>query len=163
MIGRKILAIDPGLSLGWSVLEVDLLMSRLRDPVALGTFKIKGSDGERDSMLRSFLEESIAVHSPVAIAWEQVDSHRGVRAAHVYGGITLAIAGACHQFDLKPIKVPVKTWKKSGPGNGNATPEEYTWIARRRLRIAELTEDEAAAWWIGTCAVKMLCIEEGLV
>ncbi len=79
-----------------------------------------------------------------AIYFEEIRAHRGVDAAHVYGGLVATLTAWCEHHDVPYAGVPVGTWKRGLTGKGNAD-KATVMAAVRELGHAPETQDEADA------------------
>jgi len=69
---------------------------------------------------RQRLEEIRAGYKLTAVYFEEVRRHRGVDAAHVYGGMMATLTAWCEDNYTPYEGVPVGEIKKSWTGKGNA-------------------------------------------
>ena len=94
------------------------------------------------------------------VAYESVHSHRGTRAAHVYGGLRAVLECVCN--DVETLAIPVATWKKLSVGKGNANKDAYIrWASSHfGIRFDSRNEDECAALGVAVAARKMLGLIE---
>lgn len=125
-----ILALDLGTCTGWA------LQPRAGGPVTSGTQSFKPGRYEGGGMryLRfrgwlNSLRASVEVH---AVYFEEVRNHKGVDAAHIYGGLLAHLTAWCEQNKIPYQGVPVGTIKKSWTGSGNAGKAAMVEAARSR-------------------------------
>lgn len=148
MADRPIIGIDPGTSCGWAVLTA------AGERVASGVWDLSSRRHEGGGMryvrARRYLVELLAAFQPQALAYEEVRRHRGISAAHVYGGIVATVAAVCEEAALPYMAIPVGTVKKTATGKGNAIKGEMIAAACRRWAPAEpfTSDDECDALWI---------------
>ena len=112
-----ILALDLGTTLGWAL--------RLSGEAMSGTehFKVGRFEGGGMRYLRfvRWLDELWRFAGPPsALYFEEVRRHRGVDAAHVYGGFLAQLTAWCERHAVPYQGVPVGTIKKFATGKGNA-------------------------------------------
>ncbi|WP_223618974.1 hypothetical protein [Lysobacter sp. ESA13C] len=112
-----LLALDLGTTLGWAL--------RLSGQAMSGTehFKVGRFEGGGMRYLRfvRWLDElSRFAGPPSALYFEEVRRHRGVDAAHVYGGFLAQLTAWCERHAVPYQGVPVGTIKKFATGKGNA-------------------------------------------
>ncbi len=96
--------------------------------------------------LERFLKE-VFVGGVDAVAIEEVRSHKGTDAAHVYGGILAVISRLCEELKIPYAAIPVGTIKRNATGKGNAGKEAVLGAARERWGHLPETDDEADALW----------------
>ncbi|WP_413936938.1 crossover junction endodeoxyribonuclease RuvC [Nitrospira sp. BLG_1] len=151
MKDKTVLGIDPGLACGWAV----------RSPsgtIQSGVWYLDGGRFEGAGMrlvrLTAYLTE-IAKQKPFdVIAYEEVRSHMGVDAAHLYGAITLTIASWCEQHKVPYFGVSVGQVKKFATGNGGASKEMMQAAAKIKWpELGTIDHNEADARWIAEFAV----------
>ncbi len=137
-----ILAIDPGLSLGWALRTPDGLVTS--GTLDLRSRRFEGG-GMRYLRFRQWLTEVKAAGGEIeAIYFEEVRAHRGVDAAHVYGGLVATLTAWCEHHSIPYAGVPVGTWKRGLTGKGNSD-KAAVMAAVRALDYAPETQDEADA------------------
>jgi crossover junction endodeoxyribonuclease RuvC len=76
------------------------------------------------------------------VHYEEVRSHVGTDAAHVYGGLLATLTAWCEQHDIAYQVVPVGTIKRFIAGKGNADKDAV--IAAIRARGFEPADDNEA-------------------
>jgi Holliday junction resolvasome RuvABC endonuclease subunit len=154
----SVLAFDLGTSTGWAILDEDKLI----DFGQCRTRSIKSkSDYERVIGFWRIIQEAhyIALECcstrPI-IAYEQVSSHKGTYAGHVYGGLKAIMDIEFHGEQMLPL--PVGTWKKLSVGSGRADKSEYIKFANDTFGLAlrKRDEDMAAALCMAVAAQKIL-------
>ncbi len=79
-----------------------------------------------------------------AIYFEEIRAHRGVDAAHVYGGLTAMLTAWCEHHGIPYAGVPVGTWKRDLTGKGNSD-KATVMAAVRALGYTPESQDEADA------------------
>ena len=148
------IGIDPGTACGWAVLDFE--GARL----ASGAWNLQGRRYEGGGMrfvrferLLTELIEAYEAFEPVHVAYEEVRRHRGVDAAHVYGGLVATLQRVCELREVPYTGVPVGTVKKVATGKGNANKRAMlnSALIHWKPGIREFdrwTHDEADALWI---------------
>ena len=115
----NILALDLGTSMGFAIYKNWKFISGTKK---LGTYKEKF--GERFYEFRKWLLNVIAKHNIEAVYFERVYGHKGVEAAHCYGGFLYMLASVCYQQNIPCISFSVQAIKKFITAKGNATKNE---------------------------------------
>jgi hypothetical protein len=140
--GNAILALDLGQKTGWAVRNAD-------GAIASGTVEFKPGRFEGGGMVflrfRAWLQEVDETAGGIgAVYFEEVRFHRGVTAAHAYGGY-LAHLTAWAEMNRIPYRgVPVGTIKRHVTGRGNADKEAVI-AAVRALGFDPVDDNEADA------------------
>jgi len=118
----RMLAIDPGTKCGYSWLDVPTPMpptlKPLRAQSGVWDLSVKRYEGGGMRFLR--MKKYIIETEPGFVLYEEVRSHKGTSAAHVYGGIIAIIQTYCQEAGIQYIGVPVGTIKKRATGKGNS-------------------------------------------
>ena len=112
-----LLALALGTSTGWAL--------RREDGVILSgtaSFKPGRYEGAGMRFLR-FAQWLDSLGSPEAVYFEEVRRHRGVDAAHCYGGLLATLTAWCEARGIPYAGIPVGTIKASATGKGNASKE----------------------------------------
>jgi hypothetical protein len=141
-IANAILALDLGQKTGWAVRNAD-------GAIASGTVEFKPGRFEGGGMVflrfRAWLQEvDEAAGGTRAVYFEEVRSHRGVAAAHAYGGF-LAHLTAWAEANRIPYRgIPVATIKRHVTGRGNADKDAVI-AAVRALGFDPADDNEADA------------------
>ena len=93
------------------------------------------------------------------VGYEEVRAHKGVDAAHIYGGIVATIQTWCEENGGIPYKgVPVGTIKKFATGNGAASKASMMAAVEDRWGVEHLIDDNEADAIAG-----LICLlEEGV-
>jgi len=123
-----ILAVDLGTTLGWAL--------RFSGQAMSGTehFKVGRFEGGGMRYLRfvRWLNDLWRfAGAPSIIYFEEVRRHRGVDAAHVYGGFLAQLTAWCEHHAVPYQGVPVGTIKKFATGKGNADKAAMIEAAKR--------------------------------
>ena len=140
--GTAILALDLGQKTGWAVRNSD-------GAIASGTVEFKPGRFEGGGMIylrfRAWLQEVDETASGIgAVYFEEVRSHRGVSAAHAYGGFLAHLTAWAEANKIPYAGVPVGTIKRHATGNGNADKESVI-AAVRALGFDPADDNEADA------------------
>ena len=144
-----LLALDLGTSLGFAIFKDGKFISGTKK---LGTYKEKF--GERFHEFRTWLLNIIAKHNIEAVYFERVFGHKGVEAAHCYGGFLYMLASVCFQQNISCTGLTVQAIKKFMTGKSNATKDEMIAAAKQK-GFNPATNDEADA-----IAIILLAIED---
>ena len=137
-----VLALDPGMSLGWALRTPDGLVTS--GTLDLRSRRFEGG-GMRFLRFRQWLAEvKSAAETLEAIYFEEVRAHRGVDAAHVYGGLVATLTAWAEHHDVPYAGVPVGTWKRTLAGKGNAD-KPTVMAAVQALGYTPESQDEADA------------------
>lgn len=78
-----------------------------------------------------------------AVYFEEVRRHKGVDAAHVYGGFLAVLTAWCEDNSIPYAGVPVGTIKKHATGNGGASKNMVMNAVSKRLG-KDVTDDNEA-------------------
>ena len=135
-----VLAIDLGTTTGWALRSKDGQIAH-----GFASFKPQRFEGGGMRYLRfkRWLTEIKALATDIhAVYFEEVRSHAGVDAAHVYGGLMATLTTWCEHHNIAYQGVPVGTIKKHATGKGNAGKGEV--IAAMRLLGHPVTDDNEA-------------------
>lgn len=147
-----VLGIDPGTHCGWCVMGEGKVYS--------GTWELKGSRYEGGGMrflrLGQQLSQLLDSEQIGMVAFEEVRGHKGVDAAHIYGGIVATLTMECERRKLPYVGIPVGTVKKRATGKGNAGKPAMMEAARQMWPGWSGDDNEADARWIAVCASESL-------
>src|SRR4029453_8396067 len=140
--GNAILALDLGQKTGWAVRNADGATAR-------GTGEFKPGRFEGGGMVylrfRAWLQEVDETAGGIgAVYFEEVRFHRGVTAAHAYGGFLAHLTAWAEMFKIPYRGVPVGTIKRHVTGRGNADKEAVV-AAVRALGFDPVDDNEAHA------------------
>jgi crossover junction endodeoxyribonuclease RuvC len=140
--GSAVLALDLGQETGWAVRSAD-------GAIASGTAEFKPGRFEGGGMVylrfRAWLQEVDETAGGIgAVYFEEVRAHRGVAAAHAYGGFLAHLTAWAEANRIPYAGVPVGTIKRHATGNGNANKEAVT-AAVRALGFFPADDNEADA------------------
>lgn len=150
----KVLGLDLGTSTGFTVGGVGEMVS--------GDWNLKpgrfDGGGMRFVKFRTRLNEIRQAYGVTHVFFEEVRRHRGVDAAHVYGGLMATLTAWCEEHDIPYEGLPVGEIKKAFTGNGNAS--KFAMIEEAECRgFAPKSDDEADAIAIFHLAMQRLGIE----
>ncbi len=125
-----ILALDLGSKTGWALYQAD-------GTITNGTVEFKPGRFEGGGMafvrFKHWLDEVHRFAAPIEqIHFEEVRSHVGTTAAHVYGGFLAHLTAWAEQQEIPYQGVPVGTIKKHATGKGNASKAEVIEAMRRK-------------------------------
>ena len=146
-----ILALDLGTTTGWA--------KRTHVTVWYGTatFQIGKFDGGgmRFLKFRGWLDMQIVTHAgpPTAVLYEKPMSHKGVDAAHVYGGFLAGLTAWCEEHRVPYHGIAVPRVKKFWTGKGNANKQAMIDEAERRGFLVA-NDNEADALAVLHCGVQ---------
>ena len=138
-----VLAIDLGSTTGWA--------ARTDGRIVSGTVEFRPSRFEGGGMrflrFRRWLTDTkSAIGAIEEIVFEEVRGHRGVDAAHIYGGFLAILAAWCEHHEVPYRGVPVGTVKRHATGRGNANRRAViTAIKARGFEPADDNEADAIA------------------
>jgi Holliday junction resolvasome RuvABC endonuclease subunit len=125
-----ILTLDLGTKTGWAAqLEDGAIISGTK------TFKPGRFEGGGMRYLRfsDWLNDLSDHAGPFKTIWfEEVRSHKGVDAAHAYGGFLATLTQWAEKQAIPYAGVPVGTWKKSLCGKGNASKSDVVAEVKKR-------------------------------
>lgn len=143
-----ILALDLGTSTGWAIGH-----KNAHKPVASGTqsFAPRRFDGGgmRYLRFRRWLDEMAIIEAGVKprvekVVFEEVRAHKGVDAAHVYGGLMAILMSWCEELTIPCEGIPVGHIKKFATGKGNS-PKDKMIESCRALGFSPVDDNEADA------------------
>jgi len=135
-----IVALDLGTTTGWATREA-------AGNITSGTasFKTRRFEGGGMPFLRfkRWLTDFKALLGAIdAIYFEEVRAHKGVDAAHKYGGFVAHLTSWCEHHGIPYSGIPVGTIKKHITGKGNA-PKESVIMAIKNKGFAPVDDNEA--------------------
>ena len=112
-----ILALDLGTSTGWALRRADGVIVS-----GTASFKPGRYEGAGMRFLR-FAQWLDSLDVPGVVYFEEVRRHRGVDAAHCYGGLLATLTAWCEARSIPYAGVPVGTIKAHATGKGNASKD----------------------------------------
>ena len=114
-----------------------------------GTWSLKQNrfdgGGMRYVKLRGKLNEMLNAYKFDQVAYEEVRSHIGTDAAHVYGGMMAILTEWCELNNIPYSSVPVGTIKKFATGKGNAPKSAMIKAAYTKWGVVTVDDNEADA------------------
>ena len=123
-----LLALDLGTTLGWALRFSGQAMSGT-EHFRVGRFE---GGGMRYLRFVRWLDDLWRfAGQPSTVYFEEVRRHRGVDAAHVYGGFLAQLTAWCERHGVPYQGVPVGTIKKFATGKGNADKAAMIQAAKR--------------------------------
>ena len=147
-----ILALDLGQHTGWALRGRDGLITS-------GTLQFRPGRFEGGGMIylrfRAWLQElDETANGITTVLFEEVRSHAGTTAAHIYGGFLAHLTAWAEALKLPYRGVPVGTIKRHATGRGNAgKPEVIAAVRAKGFAPADDNEADALAlllWAIET-------------
>jgi len=142
-----ILALDLGTKTGWAVEQCGVSTS--------GVWNLKGSRYEGGGMrflrFRNLLDTlNVDGHGKLGgverVVYEEVRGHKGVDAAHIYGGLQATLTAWCEAHEIPYEGIPVGTIKKYWSGKGNCNKQTMIEQCHRRgIPVSDDNEADAVA------------------
>lgn len=139
-----ILSLDLGTTTGWA----------LRTPtgqIVTGTSFFESNrysgGGMRFLRFTQWLDELQTAYGQISLVWfEEVRAHKGVDAAHVYGGLMGTLTAWC-EFHGTPYEgVPVGVIKRHATGKGNASKDDViAYVQSKGFKPKDDNEADAIA------------------
>jgi len=146
-----ILALDLGSTTGWALRCGDGHTVSGAESFRPGRFE---GGGMKFLRFKRWLAEIKATTDGLgAICFEEVRRHKGVDAAHAYGGFLATLTAWCEHHGIPYSGVPVGTIKKHATGKGNACKAEML-VAMRARGYAPADDNEADALALLDWAIK---------
>jgi Holliday junction resolvasome RuvABC endonuclease subunit len=139
----RVLAIDPGTLCGWALADDGRILLS-----SSGVVDLKPNRHEGGGMRFVRLDRWLSVIGPDLIVYEEVASHKGVAAAHVYGGIIATVQAWCETRKVPYTGVPVGTVKRHATGKGNSNKNAMVAAAVQKWGSQIQSHDHADALWI---------------
>jgi Holliday junction resolvasome RuvABC endonuclease subunit len=137
--GGAILALDLGTRAGWALRDKG---STFSGSMSFRPSRYEGG-GMRYLRFSRFLDELASRSSAFgAVFFEEVRSHAGTDASHIYGGFLATLSSWCEQRSIPYEGVPVGTIKRHVTGKGNADKDAV--IAAIRARGFSPEDDNEA-------------------
>lgn len=123
-----LLALDLGTKTGWALDNAGAIVSGTQD------LRPKRFESTAMRYLRftAWLDEVHALSGLTHIGFEEVRAHKGVDAAHVYGGLMAHLQTWVETRGLPLEPFPVGAIKRAWTGKGNANKDAMIAEARRR-------------------------------
>lgn len=146
MTRATVLALDLGTATGWALRRPDGL-------VLSGTANFKPGRYEGGGMrFLRFGQWLDSLDRLEKVYFEEVRRHRGVDAAHCYGGLLATLTAWCERRNIPYGGIPVGVIKASVTGKGNASKEAVI-AAMQAKGFAPGDDNEADALAILHCAL----------
>lgn len=147
-----LLALDLGTVTGWAVhTSAGVRLS--------GSWNLKPKRHEnsfaRFRGLVARIEQLHDVEAVTEIHYEAVRAHRGVEAAHAYGGFWTALGTWCDEREIPLIGHEVAAIKKFATGRGNANKGAMILAAEERWGVVVADDNEADAIAIRELALSL--------
>lgn len=115
------------------------------------------SAGMRFLKFEKLLVETINREGVTLIAYEEVRSHNGIDAGHIYGGLIAVMHMVALRFSLPYKAFPVGTIKKTATGKGSANKKAMIEAAINFFPGVSIIDDNHAdALWIWQTAVNYM-------
>lgn len=150
----NILAIDLGTTLGWALTKRDGSIHSGSEAFAPAKH---GGHGGKFLAFMTHLNAVRKAHGEMhAVYYEDIKMHKGVLAAHAYGGFLAILQTWCHINKVPLYGVGFGAIKKGWTGKGNAKKDLM--IAQAKLRgFSPADDNEADALAI----LSLACVQEG--
>ena len=146
MTQTSTLALDLGTTTGWALKAGGAIVS--------GTWNLKpgryDGGGMRFVRFEGFLNELYAARPIGVVVYEEVRAHKGVDAAHVYGGLMATLTAWCEEKKIPYEGVPVGVIKRFATGKGNAN-KDAVWNAVVSWGFNPVDDNEADALALLRC------------
>lgn len=135
-----IVALDLGTKTGWAIRDGESVQS---GTASFQPGRYEGG-GMRFLRFQRWLRELIPADRKALVFFEEVRSHMGTDAAHIYGGLLGTLTSWCEAHDMPYLGVPVGTIKKAVTGHGGASKEQVI-AAIRAMGYRPCDDNEADA------------------
>lgn len=135
-----IIALDLGTTTGWATHEAAGNITSGTVSFKTGRFEGGGMPFLRFKQWLTDLKATLGVID--AIYFEEVRAHKGVDAAHKYGGFVAHLTSWCEHHQIPYSGIPVGTIKKHITGKGNA-PKESVIMAVKNKGFTPADDNEA--------------------
>jgi Holliday junction resolvasome RuvABC endonuclease subunit len=149
-VALKVIGVDIGTSLGWSVVEDGALL-------ASGQVELKRNAwegfGVRPMRARALVLELLGAHPGAVVAVELVRRHAATQAAQVYGAILGGVTCAVEEAgDARYLFVDVSEAKLAATGYGAEKKTGMVAAACQAFKLDKVGEDQADAIWVAVAA-----------
>jgi len=143
---QVLLAIDLGGTTGWAMWRNGIVTSGSLPLTKSGNKRFEGP-GMKFVRFKRWLK---SLPRPSIIAFEKVHRHRGVAAAHAYGGYLSHLTAHC---DSRNPQIPyegigVGEIKRRATGNGSASKDMMVDACCGKLGVVAADDNEADACWL---------------
>jgi len=135
-----IIALDLGTNTGFAIREACGNITSGTASFKTGRFEGGGMPFLRFKRWLTDFKQTLGVID--AIYFEEVRAHKGVDAAHKYGGFVAHLTAWCEHHQIPYSGIPVGTIKKHITGKGNA-PKESVIIAVKNKGFSPIDDNEA--------------------
>jgi len=135
-----IIALDLGTVTGWATREPSGNITSGTASFKTGRFEGGGMSFLRFKRWLTDLKANLGAID--AIYFEEVRAHKGVDAAHKYGGFLAHLTAWCEHHQIPYQGIPVGTIKKHITGKGNS-PKESVIDAIKKKGFAPIDDNEA--------------------
>lgn len=125
-----IIALDLGTTTGWAIREAAGNITSGTASFKTGRFEGGGMSFLRFKRWLTDLKATVGVID--AIYFEEVRAHKGVDAAHKYGGFLAHLTAWCEHHQIPYQGIPVGTIKKHITGKGNSSKESVITAVRNK-------------------------------
>lgn len=152
---RNFLGLDLGTYCGWARgIASGICLMTASGRFDLSDTKADGKvpDPSRRNVKLKLALEPLLQAGVEMVFFEKVMAHKGVAAAHAYGGFLSAMHEICAQYDVPVEGIHVGTIKKFATGSGRASKTAMV-DAAIRAGINVDTEDQADAYWTLRCGM----------
>ncbi len=158
-VSEYVIGLDLGTKCGWGVL--DLEGNRIDSGHWNFQPKRFESAGIRYIKFAKELRLLLARYPNCKVGFEAVHRHRGVAAAHVYGGLLATMQSILddEDYSISYLGIGVGTIKKHATGRGNAKKNEMIASAIERWGHDDWetkSDDEADALWVASTFIQEL-------
>lgn len=134
------MALDLGTTTGWAIRGRQSDITSGTASFKTGRFEGGGMPFLRFKRWLTDLKATLGVID--AIYFEEVRAHKGVDAAHKYGGFVAHLTSWCEHHGIPYQGIPVGTIKKHITGKGNA-PKESVIMAVKNKGFTPIDDNEA--------------------
>ena len=150
----RVLAFDLGHCTGWACLESpgDGTVLHVDSGLIRTTAKAR-HPGARFQDWESRVLALLGNLEPTAVGFEDVKSHAGTQAAHVYGGYKRQLIVVCASVDAAVLAFGVGRVKKRLTGNGHASKEAMIGACLERFGFLPQDDNHADALAVALCAL----------
>ncbi len=157
MDDRKVVGIDLGTHTGYAFCTDDVARIAFSGVQDFTPRRHEGG-GMRFMRFSLWLDEFLA-GDHVIVFYEEVASHKGTHAAHIYGGLLALLTGHCEKHDIPYLGFPVGTVKKFATGRGNASKNDMMAHAEMKFGGSVISHDQADALWILALGLRELGVK----
>lgn len=152
----KVIGLDLGTKTGWAWTTNGEAVGNFSGVESFQPGRYEGG-GMRYLRFRGFLDSLAAQGTPQAIFFEEVRSHKGAAASHVYGGFLATLTAWCEERGIPYQGIPVGTIKRHATGKGNANKAAMIEAAQKRWPLCGIEDDnQADALWVLDCGLAQL-------